>query len=146
MYEFIRGKVHTALPGMAVLDVGGVGYRVLVPISTSSRLKPGTEATLLIYHTINAEQGEERLFGFHTEEERRLFRALLDFVKAEPDPREVVLEAESLMYAAADAYIARTAEDLDVPVPQRPAEPRGKAWEEDELPALFPKLWKHFES
>jgi Holliday junction DNA helicase RuvA len=78
MYEFIRGKVHTALPGMAVLDVGGVGYRVLVPISTSSRLKPGTEATLLIYHTINAEQGEERLFGFHTEEERRLFRALLE--------------------------------------------------------------------
>jgi hypothetical protein len=72
--------------------------------------------------------------------------ALLEFVKAEPDPLEVVLEAESLMFAAADAYIARTAEDLDVPVPQRPAEPRGKAWEEDELPALFPKLWKHFES
>lgn len=78
MYEFLRGKVVTALPGVAVIDVGGMGYRVLAPFSTTTRLKPGAEVTLLLFHTINAEQGEERLYGFSTEEERRLFRALLE--------------------------------------------------------------------
>ncbi|MBK8207550.1 MAG: DUF4240 domain-containing protein [Planctomycetes bacterium] len=71
--------------------------------------------------------------------------SLLELARQEPDPTSVELEAEPLMYAAADAYIARTAEDLDVPLPQRPDEPRGKAWEENELPKLFPKLWAHFE-
>ncbi len=78
MYEFMRGKVVSALPGVAVLDVGGIGYRVFVPFSTSGKLRAGAEATLLLYHTINAEQGEERLYGFGTEDERRLFKALLD--------------------------------------------------------------------
>lgn len=78
MYEFMRGKVVSALPGVAVLDVGGIGFRVFVPFSTSGKLRAGAEATLLLYHTINAEQGEERLYGFGTEDERRLFKALLE--------------------------------------------------------------------
>lgn len=76
MYEFIRGKIHSMLPGTVVLEAGGVGYRIAVPLSTSGKLK-GTEALLLVHHTINAEQGEERLFGFLTERERDLFRALI---------------------------------------------------------------------
>jgi len=76
MYEFIRGKVHSLLPGTVVLEAGGVGYRIAVPLSTSGKLKTG-EALLLLHHTINAEQGEERLFGFLTERERDLFRALI---------------------------------------------------------------------
>ncbi|MCZ7607274.1 MAG: Holliday junction branch migration protein RuvA [Planctomycetota bacterium] len=76
MYEFIRGKIHSMLPGTVVLEAGGVGYRIAVPLSTSGKLKGG-EALLLVHHTINAEQGEERLFGFLTERERDLFRALI---------------------------------------------------------------------
>lgn len=78
MFEYLRGVVQSALPGVAVLEAGGFGYRVLVPLSTSSALKPGAEAKLLLHHQILAEQGEERLFGFSTERERGLFRALLD--------------------------------------------------------------------
>lgn len=109
MYEFIRGKVHSALPGVAVLDVGGIGYRLLVPISTSSRLKPGVEATLLVFHTINAEQGEERLFGFATEQERRLFRLLLEVKGVGPATALQVLcaaDAETLVELIANADVA----------------------------------------
>lgn len=70
--------------------------------------------------------------------------SLLEIALSEPDPKHVVLEGESLLYAAAEAYEARTADDLDVPVPQRPSEPTGKAWEEDELPKMFPRLWTKF--
>lgn len=71
--------------------------------------------------------------------------SLIGICSAEPDPANVDFTCEDLMYAAADAYIARTAEDLDVPLPQRPDEPRGKEWTDEDLPRLFPKLWKHFE-
>lgn len=76
MYEFVRGKIHSMLPGTVVLEAGGVGYRIQVPLSTSGKLK-GPDALLLVHHTINAEQGEEKLFGFLTERERDLFRALI---------------------------------------------------------------------
>jgi len=79
MFEFITGKLHRVLPGMTIIEAGGIGYRVQVPLSTSSRLgTPGSSATLLLYHTILPEQGEERLYGFGTEREREFFRALLD--------------------------------------------------------------------
>lgn len=77
MYEYLRGKVSSVLPGLAVIEAGGVGYRVQTPLSTSDGLAAGQEARLLLHHTINAEQGEERLYGFGTERERELFRALL---------------------------------------------------------------------
>ncbi|KAA0215131.1 Holliday junction branch migration protein RuvA [bacterium] len=77
MFEYIRGSVISAFPGLAIVEAGGIGYRVLVPLSTSGKLKPGQEARLLLHHTINAEQGEERLYGFATERERELFEALL---------------------------------------------------------------------
>ena len=77
MFEYIRGTVISAYPGLAVVEAGGIGYRVLVPLSTSGKLKAGSEAKLLLHHTINAEQGEERLYGFATERERELFTALL---------------------------------------------------------------------
>ena len=76
MYEFIRGKIHSMLPGTVILEAAGVGYRIQVPLSTSVKLKGG-EALLLVHHTINAEQGEEKLFGFLTDRERDLFRALI---------------------------------------------------------------------
>ncbi|MCA8913166.1 MAG: Holliday junction branch migration protein RuvA [Planctomycetes bacterium] len=76
MYEYIRGKIHSMLPGTVILEAAGVGYRIQVPLSTSGKLKSG-EALLLVHHTINAEQGEEKLYGFLTDRERDLFRALI---------------------------------------------------------------------
>ena len=76
MYEYIRGKIHSMLPGTVILEAAGVGYRIQVPLSTSGKLK-GADALLLVHHTINAEQGEEKLYGFLTDRERDLFRALI---------------------------------------------------------------------
>jgi Holliday junction DNA helicase RuvA len=78
MYEHLRGILVSSLPGSAVIEAGGIGFRLLVPLSTSRVLPaPGQEARLFLHHTLNAEQGEERLYGFATERERELFRALV---------------------------------------------------------------------
>jgi holliday junction DNA helicase RuvA len=92
MYEFIRGVVQRSLPGVVILEAGGVGYRLQTPLSTTSRLGPaGSEAMLLVHHTINAEQGEQRLYGFGTEDERTLFRALLEVKGIGPSTALTVL-------------------------------------------------------
>lgn len=78
MFEFIRGRVHRALPGQLIVEAAGIGYRIAVPLSTSTQVSAGTETQLLLYHTILPEQGEERLYGFATEREREFFQALLE--------------------------------------------------------------------
>ena len=78
MFEFIQGRIHRALPGFVIVQAGGIGYRVQVPLSTSARIGNSGDVELLLYHTILPEQGEERLYGFATEREREFFRALLE--------------------------------------------------------------------
>lgn len=83
MLEFIRGKLIRRAPTDVVLDVGGVGFRVLVPMSTSSALagrEPGAEVELLLALNISPNEPQLRLFGFLTEAERVLF-GLLTSVK-----------------------------------------------------------------
>ena len=77
MYDYMIGKIHSALPGTVVIEVAGIGYRVAVPTSSTQKLKVGSQATLKLHHTINADQGEQRLFGFLTDTERDLFKALI---------------------------------------------------------------------
>lgn len=79
MIAFLRGKIATAMPHQAVLDVGGVGYAVNIPLSTFDKLpQKGSEVTLLTHHHVT--EHEHLLFGFFTEEERDLFRLLMDRV------------------------------------------------------------------
>ena len=97
MYEFIRGRLHDSPAGIAVIEAGGIGYRVLVPRSTGAQLgAPGGEVTLLLHHPINAEQGEQRLFGFATGRERLLFLALLEVKGIGPATALEVMSAADL--------------------------------------------------
>lgn len=52
-------------------------------------------------------------------------------------------EAESLLYAAADAYEVETGKKLTERF-TAPAEPAGEPWEEDDLESRFPRLWAAF--
>lgn len=81
MISFLRGtlveKRLTPAPASAVLDVGGVGYETFIPLSTFDALpRVGAECRLLAHDYVREDQ--HVLFGFATEEERRLFRLLQD--------------------------------------------------------------------
>lgn len=76
MIGFLRGKlVHKHPPGLLV-DVGGVGYELEAPMSTFYALPSPGEDVALHTHLVVREDAH-LLFGFATEEERRLFRGLL---------------------------------------------------------------------
>lgn len=76
MISLLRGKIAEKSLGRIVIDIHGVGYGVTVPLSTYYRLpERGSETELRIY-THMKEDGIE-LFGFLTEDERRIFTSLL---------------------------------------------------------------------
>lgn len=72
----LRGTLAEKAPAGIVIDCGGVGYGVTVPLSTFDRLPATGEAvTLKIYHQIR--EDDEALFGFATARERQFFQSLL---------------------------------------------------------------------
>jgi len=72
----VRGRLLRKGPQEAVVDVGGVGYRVAIPLSTFYRIgEPGDEVTLLT-HT-HVREDVIALFGFLTADEQALFERLI---------------------------------------------------------------------
>ena len=79
MIAFLKGKLAEALPTQVVIDVNGVGYEVLIPLSSFDKLPmPGGEVTLLTHLAIRDDA--HVLYGFSTETERDLFRLLIRHV------------------------------------------------------------------
>ncbi|HZU24281.1 MAG TPA: Holliday junction branch migration protein RuvA [Bryobacteraceae bacterium] len=76
MIAFLRGRLLEKHPNQAIVDTGGVGYDVTIPVSTFSSLgDTGTEVRLRI-HTYVREDALQ-LFGFLTAEEKAVFERLI---------------------------------------------------------------------
>lgn len=76
MISLLRGKIAEKSEGSLIIDVGGVGYGVTVPLSTFSNLsETGAEVELKI-HTHIKENSLE-LFGFLTDNEKKIFQCLI---------------------------------------------------------------------
>jgi Holliday junction DNA helicase RuvA len=79
MIHFLRGKLVEALPTQVTIDVGGVGYEALIPLSSFDRLPPrGGDITLLTHLSIR--EDAHVLYGFMTAGERDMFRMLIHTV------------------------------------------------------------------
>ncbi len=75
MIRYLRGTVQEVTPEHAVIDVGGIGYRVFLPVSVRSRLRVGSEVQV---HThLHVREDEMTLYGFLGLEDLRLFESLL---------------------------------------------------------------------
>lgn len=80
MIAFLRGNVAEALPHSIVLDVGGVGYEVLVPLSTYDALNPQRGQQICLKTHLHIRENAQVLYGFATDEERDIFRLLVERV------------------------------------------------------------------
>lgn len=76
MIGSLRGVVaERSLTGEILVEVGGIGYRVLVPISAVPALEPG--ATVFLFTHQHVREDALILFGFSTRDERDTFEALI---------------------------------------------------------------------
>lgn len=75
MIAQLTGKLSQKQPNIIIIDVGGVGYEVTIPVSTFYELgDPGSSVSLRI-HT-NVREDSIQLFGFWTAREKELFLRL----------------------------------------------------------------------
>lgn len=96
MIVYITGKLARKTPDEAVIEAGGLGYRVLIPTSTYATLpEKGQGVTLQTVHHVR--EDAEQLYGFATEAERAVFEALTSVSRIGP---KLALAALSAMTPA----------------------------------------------
>ena len=76
MIGSLRGRISSKTPPQLTIEVGGVGYELEAPMSTFFHLPAVGEDVRLLTHFVVREDAQ-LLYGFATEDERRLFRGLL---------------------------------------------------------------------
>ncbi len=79
MITSVSGTLVSATPLSAVIETGGIGYEISIPVTTAERLpQPGQTAKL---HTLAVyREDSQTLYGFATTEERDFFRLLVEKV------------------------------------------------------------------
>ncbi len=76
MIGSLRGRISSKTPPQLTVEVGGVGYELEAPMSTFFHLPAVGQEVRLLTHFVVREDAQ-LLYGFATEDERRLFRSLL---------------------------------------------------------------------
>src|SRR5207249_6914774 len=79
MITFLHGRLTYALPTQAIVNVGGIGYEVLIPLSSYDKL-PAVGQPIEILTHLHVREDTHILYGFMTAPERDLFRLLVNHV------------------------------------------------------------------
>jgi holliday junction DNA helicase RuvA len=108
MVHHVEGELVVLGPSRAVVQTGGVGFEVRIPLSTYTALKGKEGARVRILTHLQVLEDDLRLFGFATERERDLFRLLTSINGVGPATALVVLAsidpaAFAALIAAGDA-------------------------------------------
>ncbi|MCH8266966.1 MAG: Holliday junction branch migration protein RuvA [Acidobacteria bacterium] len=108
MIAHLRGKLLSKRPNRVVIEAGGVGYEVFIPVSTFYDLgEVATEVSLQIYSYVRQESFS--LYGFRTEREKNLFEKLLSVSGVGPKLAVTILsglEVEVLIPALRNGEVA----------------------------------------
>ena len=75
MFYYLKGILAHVEPGLAVIDVGGVGYACHTSITSLSRVEVGAEATFYTYLHVREDMMD--LYGFSDPEELSCFKMLI---------------------------------------------------------------------
>ena len=79
MITFLDGRLTSALPTQAIVDVSGVGYEIFIPLSSYDKL-PAVGQPIHILTHLAVREDAHVLYGFMSAVERDLFRLLVNNV------------------------------------------------------------------
>jgi Holliday junction DNA helicase RuvA len=105
MIGSLTGILKIKSPTEVLLDVNGVGYTVIIPLSTFEKLgELGTRITLLTH--LHVREDAMQLYGFGTEQERNLFRLMISVSGIGPKIAQGILSGISV--TDLQQYIAKS--------------------------------------
>jgi holliday junction DNA helicase RuvA len=93
MYAYISGKLTYKEPALAVIETGGVGYDIRIPLSAFSLLKVAETCTLYTY--LHVKEDAHTLYGFLDQEDKKLFLLLIGISGVGPGTAMMVLSSLS---------------------------------------------------
>ncbi len=108
MIARLEGQLREKSPTRIVIDVGGVGYEVLIPVTTFYELPEEGKTVALRIHT-HVREDVFQLFGFRSGRERAIFELLIRTSGVGPKLAQSILsgiEAERLVAAIRDGDVA----------------------------------------
>lgn len=94
MYAYLKGEITYRSPAFIVVEAGGVGYHVNVPLSTYTAIH-GQERTTIYTHLIVREDAHT-LYGFATQVERSLFVQLIGVTGVGATTAQLILSSMSV--------------------------------------------------
>jgi len=89
---FLTGRVAGKAAGFALLEVGGVGYRLLMSTRSLASLPPEGD-TVTVHTYLHVREEELTLYGFENDDERSLFETLIGVSGVGPKVALAVLSA-----------------------------------------------------
>lgn len=90
MIAWLEGILKEKVPGRLLLDVGGVGYELLISLSTFALL-PDVGKTIAVYARTVVREDALLLYGFATSIEREIFDLLLKANRVGPKLAQTIL-------------------------------------------------------
>ncbi len=95
MIAYIRGTLVEKEPSRVIIEAAGVGYEILIPLSTFDKIpQKGDEAKLLVSHCVR--EDDELLFGFSSDREKDMFLKLTGVSGVGPKIALAILSGSSL--------------------------------------------------
>jgi len=92
---YIRGFLTAKSPTRAIIEACGVGYEILIPLSTYEKLpREGAEVRLWTSHVVR--EDDEALFGFASDAEREMFLKLTSVSGVGPKIALAILSGSSV--------------------------------------------------
>jgi Holliday junction DNA helicase RuvA len=104
----VRGSVTHVGQDHALIEVGGIGYRVMAGPALLGRLQKGSEASVYTHHLVREDQ--QALFGFATTEELAFFELLMTVSQVGPRLALAITSA----HAVTKLQLAIVTDDVDV--------------------------------
>ncbi len=109
MITFLSGKLVEKRPTAAIVEVQGIGYHVNIPTSSFDKL-PEVGKDSYLFTILHVREDAMQLFGFVTQDERRIFETMLSVSGIGP---KLALAALSVM---SPADLRRHVVDEDIPM------------------------------
>ncbi len=91
MYAYIKGQYTFKSPTEVYIDVQGVGYHVHISLNTYAQIESIEDGKLYTY--LHVKEDAQILFGFHSEEEKKLFILLLSVSGIGPNTARIILSS-----------------------------------------------------
>ena len=125
MITTLEGNLVSATPLEAVIEIGGIGYEVHVPVTTAEKL-PQAGKTVKLYTHVVYREDSQTLYGFSSQDERDFFRTLIGKVSgvgpkvalsimsklALPVLKSAILNSDVVLLAKSPGIGKKTAERL----------------------------------